>query len=335
MIKLLTSKKFKLPTLFLVTDRSDIKQIAVGIPFIYSDIKMESYIVRLLEFEILYQAAIRSGLPFNFKQILIDNGYRDLQDFGAGSTTYMDYSTSEYDEELVDLDIEYEFIKDTEEFKRFCLDASCYVDPQKLKDLKVFPIWLDSIEKAIETNIHNFAIYNDNMYNKKLEGMYGALEFKSPNRNLIINDISGSMPKAISMFILTHSKNMAETYYCDVMITGTITIMIPYEEIHTMDVEDIYTKVGRNNEGDMFKAFLSEEKHYKTAIVFGDNDHPGGYMKSGYISDSEGKKLCKWKVDKIISFHREGIDYLAGYARWFDVIEENIQRVDKWVKYLN
>ena len=165
--------------------------------------------------------------------------------------------------------------------------------------------------------------------------MYGGCELSSPERNLIINDISGSMPKAISMFILTHSKNMAESYYCDVMITGAITIIIPYEELHTMDVEKIYTKVGRGNEGDMFKQFLSEEKNYKTAIVFGDNDHPGGYMAEGCISDETGKKLCKWKIDKIISFHREGIERLAGYARWFNVPESNIERIADWVKYLN
>jgi hypothetical protein len=201
-----------------------------------------------------------------------------------------------------------------------------------LKDLKVFPVWLDKIEKAIETNIHNFAVYNPNMYNKKLEGMYGALEFTSPSRNLIICDISGSMTKSIATFILLYSKTMAETFYADILVTGGISVVYPYELIHTLDVDKVYTEVGRGNEGDIFKTLLSEEKTYKTAIVFGDNDHPGGYA-SRSISDADGKKLCKWKVGKVISFHKDSNTDLAGYARWFSPKE--VEKIANWVKYLN
>ena len=206
------------------------------------------------------------------------------------------------------------------------------IDTNKLKDLKVFPVWLDKIEKAIETNIHNFAMYNPNMYNKKLEGMYGGLEFTSPDRNLIICDISGSMTKAIATFILLYSKTMAETFYADILVTGSISIVYPYELIHTLDVDKVYAEVGRSNEGDIFKVLLSEEKHYKTAIVFGDNDHPGGYAAKR-ISDEDGKKLCKWKIDKVISFHKNNNVDLAGYARWFSPRE--VEKISNWVKYLN
>ena len=87
------------------------------------------------------------------------------------------------------------------------------------------------------------------------------------------------------------------------------------------------------NEGNCFKQLLSEPKEYGTAVVFGDNDHPG-YYASKRISDADGKKLCKWKVDKIISLHKDSDTTLAGYARWFNVPEENITYVKDWVKYL-
>jgi len=79
-------------------------------------------------------------------------------------------------------------------------------------------------------------------------------------------------------------------------------------------------------------------KNYKTAIVFGDNHHPGDRWDNKYnndtktISDEDGKKLCKWNVDKIISFHTTSTTNIAGYARWFDTKE--IERISNWVKYL-
>ena len=334
-MELLTSKKFKLPTLYFLTNREEIKELPIGIPFIMGNETDKAYFIQLLEWEVLYQRAVQSGLPFNWEKILKDNGYKPI--YGPhGFPVFFDYKESDVDYDKIEADIiDLSSIKeDNGDFKQYINDCTAIIDTNKLKDLKVFPVWLDKIEKAIETNIHNFAIYNPNMYNKKLEGMYGALEFTSPSRNLIICDISGSMTKSIATFILLYSKTMAETFYADILVTGGISVVYPYELIHTLDVDKVYTEVGRGNEGDIFKTLLSEEKTYKTAIVFGDNDHPGGYA-SRKISDADGKKLCKWKIDKVISFHRTSNTDLAGYARWFNVSTGNIEKISNWVKYLN
>ena len=332
-MELLTSKKFKLPTLYFLTNREEIKELPIGIPFIMGNETDKAYFIQLLEWEVLYQRAIQSGLPFNWEKILKDNGYKPV--YGPqGHPVFFDYKESDVDYDKIEADIiDLSSIKeDNGDFKQYINDCTAIIDTNKLKDLKVFPVWLDKIEKAIETNIHNFAIYNPNMYNKKLEGMYGALEFTSPSRNLIICDISGSMTKSIATFILLYSKTMAETFYADILVTGGISVVYPYELIHTLDVDKVYTEVGRGNEGDIFKTLLSEEKTYKTAIVFGDNDHPGGYA-SRNISDADGKKLCKWKIDKVISFHRTSNTDLAGYSRWFTPKE--VEKIANWVKYLN
>lgn len=333
-MELLTSKKFKLPVLYFITDRAEIKDIPIGVPFIMGNETDKKYFIQLLEWEVLYQKAVQTGLPFNWEKILKDNGYKPV--YGPqGHPVFFDYKESDVDYENIEADIIdlSEIVEDsTGEFANYINDCTAVIDTNKLKDLKVFPVWLDKIEKAIETNIHNFAIYNSNMYNKKLEGMYGALEFTSPNRNLIICDISGSMTKSIATFILLYSKTMAETFYADILVTGNISVIYPYEVIHTLDVDKVYAEVGRGNEGDIFKVLVSEEKHYKTAIVFGDNDHPGQYA-SRRISDKDGKKLCKWKVDKVISFHKDSNYDLAGYSRWFSPKE--IERISDWVKYLN
>jgi len=337
-MKLLESKKFRLPVLYLITDREDIKKLPIGVPFIYGDAGIEKKLIQILEFEILYQKALATGLPFNFRQILKDAGYTDLKDFWWNNTVYIDYATGEdvpssYFESSVDIGT------DRTLFDKFIMDSAVYVDIKKIKDLNVFPLWLTKIEEAISTNIHNFAVYNPNMYNKKLEGVFGSLDLVSPDRNLIIIDISGSIPKGVSSTCLALSKNLAENFYADLLITGSKSTLYSYENLCELDVERIYHENGMDNDQVWFKKLVSSEvKNYKTAIVFGDNHHPGDRWDNKYnndtktISDEDGKKLCKWNVDKIISFHTTSTTNIAGYARWFDTKE--IERISNWVKYL-
>ena len=336
-MELLQSEKFKLPTLYFITDREEIKELPLGVPFIFGDKKSKAYIIRILEYELLYERAMKSGLPFNFRQILLDEGYKGLGDCAYHHPVFIDYATEgliEGEDEW--LESEHDSIQEgTEIFDEFIRDSAVYVDIKKIKDLNVFPMWLDNIEEAVETNIHNFAVYNPNMYNKKLEGMYGAIDLVAPNRNLVIIDISGSIPKGVSSTCLALAKSLAETFYADILITGSESILYDYSEIHTLNIETIY-EMGMNNDQAYFKALLSgDKKCYKTAIVFGDNDHPGhSWQGVTYISDEDGKKLCTWEIDKLISFHTSSTKELAGYARWFNVPESNIERIDNWVKYL-
>jgi hypothetical protein len=340
-MELLTSKKFKLPILYFISDRTEIKLLPVGVPFIFAGEGTKSHIIRILEFEILYQKAISTGLPFNFKRILLEAGYEDLKDYWWNHTVYIDYATGEdvgdgYFEEIKSIS------DDPTLYNQFIKDSTVYVDIKKIKGLNLFPIWLDKIEEAISTNIHNFAVYNPNMYNKKLDGMYGSLDLVSPDRNLIIIDISGSIPKGVSTTCLALGKNLAESFYTDLLITGSKSTLYSYENLHELNVNTIYEENDMDNDQVYFKKLVtSDVKHYKTCVCFGDNHHPGHKwinqynVGSSFISDEDGKKMCKWKVDKIISFHTTSSRELAGYARWFDVEKRNIEHIKDWIIYLN
>lgn len=337
-MELLTSTKFRLPILYFITDREDIKKLPIGLPFIYGSESLKPKIIQLLEFEILYQKAIATGLPFKFKQLLLDAGYKDLKDFWYGRPIYVDYATGEgVDDDFLKFR---ETSRDKSLFDQFVKDSSAYVDIEKLKELKVFPLWLDKIEEAVRTNIHNFAVYNPNMYNKKLEGMYGSLDLIAPDRNLIIIDISGSIPKAVSTTCLTLSKTLAETFYADLLITGSKSTLYSYEQLYELDVEIIYDENGMDNDQVYFKKLVSGDvKNYKTVISFGDNHHPGDKWSNKFntsarfISDEDGQKICKWNVDKVISFHTTSNNTITGYARWFKPKE--VEYIKDWVKYLN
>lgn len=338
-MELLRSKKLTLPTVYFITDREEVKDVPIGIPFIYGDSKVKNSMIRLLEYEILYKAAVDSGFPFDFHKILQENGYKRLTKFGVSNPTYIDFSTSETIKDGYKLSEADKVVTGSGMFDSYITDASAYVDIEVLKELNVFPTWLAKIEDAIHTNIHNFAVYNPNMYNKKLDGMYGSIELKPPSKNLIIIDISGSIPRAVSSTCLTLAKNLSETFYADLLITGSKSTLYEYEKISELNVDTIYEENGMDNDQMYFRKLVEGvERSYSTAIVFGDNDHPGRSWSNSFnkrstsISDKSGQELCKWKVDKLISFHTRGTYYLAGYARWFK--PETTERIKGWVKYL-
>lgn len=342
-MKLLKSKKFSLPQVYFITERESIKDIPIGVPFIYGDAIIEKDMIRLLEYEVLFQEAMLSGFPFNFRKILKDNGFKDITSYGYSRPAYIEFTTEGLitpEGEITDKELS-KLQRSTEAFQKYCKDSVAYVDMEKLKSLKVFPIWLQTIEDAVHTNIHNFAVFNENMYNKKLEGMYGSLDLISPPKNLIIIDISSSIPKAVSTTCLTLAKNLAETFYADLLITGSKSTLYTYEQLYELNITTIYSENGEDNDQTYFKRLLeSDERKYKTAIVFGDNHQPGRAWSNTYnrgtntISREDGQALCKWKIDKIISFHTNNSYELAGYANWFSPVQET-QHIENWVKYLN
>lgn len=338
-MKLLKSNKFKLPTLYFISNRDEISDLPIGIPFIYGDKSTESHIVRILEYEVLYQKAVASGYPFNFKQILTDEGYTGLRDCSFSHPVYMDYVTSGDMDSGSDWDIDKaEDIKVSRGlFDTYIRDTASYIDISKLKELNIIPIWLDTIEDAITTNIHRFATFNPNMYNKKLGGMYGAMELSDPGKNLIIIDISGSIPKGVSSTCLALAKHLVETFYADLIITGTISTLYNYEEIGSLDIDTIYETNGLNNDQTHFKNIVTKDvRKYRTAIVFGDNHSPCYPWQEAIssISREDGRKMCQWSIDKLISFHTSSTDKTAGYADWFTVDDRNVEKIADWVKYL-
>lgn len=341
-MKLLRSKKgIPIPKLYFITDRTKIKDIPKGVPYIFGDEDNEEYIVRIMEYEVLYQRAIKSGYPFNFRQILRDNGFIDIEyhDFAKSCTNTRLGLVTDGEIPSTDPDKLLTLESGVGVFKDFIRDSSVYVDITVIKDLNIFPIWLKSVEKAVSTNIQNFAKYDSNMYNKKLEGMYGGIKLKSPDKNVIIIDISGSIPRAVSAVCLTLAKNLSENFYADLLITGSKSTLYDYSEINKLNIDTIYDENGMDNDQVFFRELVEQERSYDTAIVFGDEHVPGypwsNEFNSGTksISTEDGKELCQWKIGKVVSFHTHSTKHVAGYADWFS--PEETTYIEDWVKDLN
>ncbi len=342
-MKLLKSERFTLPTIFFVTTREEIKELPLGLPFIYGTPDMEKNIVRLLEYDILYQRALKSGFPFDFKKLLREAGFTDMQSFYYSNPIYVDYKTEDEDYDEIDFFDVTDKKSASEKYDTFLKDSVAIVHLDVLKKLNILPVWLDTIEETVRTNLHNFVSFNAATYNKKLDGMYGGIEVMSPPRNLIINDISGSIPKSVSSTILAFTKTLAETFYADVLITGSKSTLYEYENLHNFNVDAVYSENGMDNDQAYFKKLVTDStRKYNAAIVFGDNHHPGQIWSNEYnkrtrpISDEDGKKLCKWEIAKVLSFHTDTTTkkkYLAGYARWFSPMKT--EYISDWITYLN
>lgn len=337
-MELLRSQKFELPIIYFIEDREEIKDVPIGIPFIYGNIRDKARFVRMLEYEVIWNKAVASGFPFDFPTLLKEAGFTKVDFYDFCDNVYIDFKTSpNYDPTKVDREsIEYT-PGNPDLFNKLIEDCSAYVDIKVLKDLKVFPTWLNDIEDAIETNVHNFAVYNPNMYNKKLDGMYGAIDMTSPNKNLIIIDISASIPRAVGTTCLTLAKHLVETFYADLMITGKETHLFPYEEIQDLDIEGMYDAFGHGNECIMYRQLvMGDPKKYTTAIVFGDNHSPCDSWSweeiDETISREKAKEICTWEVKKMISLHTTSNTQRAGYGDFFDVKE--VQYIKDWVKYI-
>jgi hypothetical protein len=182
-MKLLESSRVKLPRVYFIQDKKEIKDIPIGIPFIYGDVSIENHLIRILEYEVLYLAAIRSGYPFNFRKILLEKGFRDLENYGYQKTCYMEFVTEGIiNTDPEDIDLRLFDSNRGKELSDYIKDGSVVVDMAKLKELNVFPLWLNTIEEAITVNIQNYSLYDTNLYNKKLDGIYGDITMSSPKK---------------------------------------------------------------------------------------------------------------------------------------------------------
>ena len=330
-MKLIQSKRFSLPIIYLVENERELMELPIGIPFIRGSNKNYEGYVKLLEWEILLKSALKSGLPFKWEKILRENGYTNLYTTIAQSEQCI-YITE--DQTLV-IDETLDLVESSSTIAEFIEDISYQVDIEVLKNLKVIPTWFsEKIEDAIKSNILNSITWNPGFYNKKLGDVSGAISLSKQDKNLIIIDISASIPKSIAKACLLLSKTMATQFYADLLITGARSGLFDYSEVDGLDVEQVYTDYGQNNECKDFRIIVNENRTYDNVIIFGDNHTPlDSWNGEKSISQKQAFEICKYKINKIYSFHTTNFSKLAGYGEMFDC--KNIEYIKNWVADLN
>jgi hypothetical protein len=307
MIQQITSKKVELPVIFLIEDEADFQQLPKGLPYVIGKQSELPFITLFLEFQVLYRSCMKTLIPIKWLDCLTKIGYGnslrkyELKSggvYGAGDNG--------------------QYLLNTEDF----ITDQYLVDFDRLSELKILPVWLEDLKASIETNIIDEVMFDPTGFNKQLGMNIGAAGLKHNLKNLLILDISSSMPKAVVLTITNLAKLMSKKFYADVILTGRRSYLIDYEEVPNTDIVGAVSSYGGGNEGDMYKEIVKQSKEYGTVISFGDNDCPG---------INKGDKNMNFKVHTLYSLHTEGnrTSNITGYARGFDPVETHI--VKDWI----
>ena len=199
-------------------------------------------------------------------------------------------------------------------FDAVCEEALHEVDIDVLQRLHMLPTFLDDTVEAIRTNLENL-VWADG-WNRKLGMHTGEYTEAAVARNLIVLDVSSSIPSSISTTMLSLIDTMRISCQADLIVTGGISIFYPFEE-DLPTPEEIRAKVPRSNESRMFKRILRDHvtgRHFGNVIVFGDNDNP-------WIDRNEDADLVAGtQVDNVLAFHTYHNGRMPGYGLWTQML---------------
>lgn len=312
MITKITSKKVEIPTIFLVENEEDFKNLPKGLPYIIGSKEELSFITVFLEFQVLYKSCLNTGIPIKWLDCLRKIGYNSnsIRNYTLNSGgEYYEGGSGRYELKVDD------FIED-----------QYFVDFDRLSQLKILPVWLEDIKASIETNIIDEVTFDPTAFNKQLGMNIGYGNIKHNMKNLLILDISSSMPKSVVLTITNLAKLMSKKFYADVILTGRESYLIDYNDVPNTDIVGAVGDYGGGNEGEMFNQIIKKNNEYNTVISFGDNDNPGFYT-------SRGDK-CNFKVQTLYSLHTDkNSDNVTGYAKSFE--PKTINKVRNWINTIN
>lgn len=212
-------------------------------------------------------------------------------------------------------------------------DCSAEVDPKILSDLNLLPQFLGDIESIIRRNL--YAADWTEGYSKKLRVPLGNFNASRQARNLLIVDISSSIPDGISSTLLALLHTMRHTAEADVIVTGS-TSMYWEADKELPTAEWIRNNIGLSNESKEFDKILRTKiagNHYGNVIVFGDNDSPYiDYESPSWVNSA--RKLDETQVDNLVCYHTNH-HYVPGYGRWAKKVAKAIS-IDctRWCSFL-
>lgn len=203
-------------------------------------------------------------------------------------------------------------------------DLSSSVDIEVLQRLALLPKFVGDVSDCIRVNLSNSMHWTEG-YNKKLGVPVGRFGNARQLPNLIILDISASIPRGISATMITLIDTMRSQCDADLIITSRRSGYYPMgSELPSPDTIKQY--YGTGNEGVEFASIL--EKHiagreFGHVISFGDNDNPVSAYDWGWADPKKfgmggrfNPKMMGTKVHKVHHYHTFRNNKETGYARW-------------------
>lgn len=212
-------------------------------------------------------------------------------------------------------------------------DLSSSVNIEVLQKLRLLPKFVGDIADCIKRNLSDHYHWTEG-YNKKLGVTLGNFNGKGELPNLIIIDVSASIPDGIAATMLTLADTLREQCNAELIITSARSGWYPIgAELPTPQTLRNY--YGRSNEAVEFCQILNERiagREFGHVISFGDNDNPSYWTWRNDVKI----KLAGTTVHAVHHFHtfyRQS----TGYARWADELcdPENIEFDTSWCDVMN
>lgn len=318
-----------LPEIYVCRNAGEARKISdAGIPYLITN-RNDKDIIKI----ILYRT-LRAKFPYiDWTDVLDISGYETEVLYVPGSDDGEAAARSdEGDEELSDGDgmrdtadiatdrrvFECDGIRyDNKEvdLAAYCADASSHVNIEQLQDLGMLPKFMSDAADAIRSNIEDRIKWRE-CYNKRLGSCIGEFDYSLEAPNLIILDISGSIPRGISATMLELIDTLRDQANADLIITGS-TSMFWSSEDELPDPRKIRSMIGCSNECTEFFRILRENiagRHFGNVISFGDYDEPAYYNIKSFSGE-----IYETEVDRVIHYHTMDNDE-TGYARWCKMV---------------
>lgn len=189
-------------------------------------------------------------------------------------------------------------------------DLSSSVDIDVLQKLGLLPKFVGDITDNIKHNLSQSMNWTEG-YTKKLGYPLGKFNRKQELPNLIIIDVSHSIPDGIAATMLTLADTLREQCNAELIITSARSgyYEAGAELPSPQTLRDYY---GRSNESKEFVAILNKYiagREFGHVISFGDYDNPGCFY--GYADP----KLSGTRVHMVHHYHT-GMEAPTGYALW-------------------
>lgn len=158
---------------------------------------------------------------------------------------------------------------------KFMADETAQVNLDTLQDLRLLPKFMGDIADCIKVNLTAPTKWSEG-WNKKHAASIGNFDRSGQLPNLIILDVSGSIPRGISATMIQLIDTLRTQLSADLIITSNISRFYP-AGCELPDPRDIRQRFGFMNESSGFYGILEKNilgRKFGHVIAFGDFDRP-------------------------------------------------------------
>ena len=206
-------------------------------------------------------------------------------------------------------------------------DMNSYVDIEVLQQIKLMPSFIGDIIDNIRINLSAQLRWQEG-YNKKHGACTGKFSRMGQAPNLIIIDVSMSIPVGIAATMLQLCDTLRNDVHADLIITGANSGFYAHGD-KLPSPNDLRRKYGRSNESYDFNHILQTKiagKKYGHVFSFGDDDTPDLFEETIEMikNTTEVQSVHHYHTNKYHWNNRHGINsQQTGYAKWCDVLQTN------------